>query len=357
MKGRKPGKSRFRKAFMAAATIFALGTGGTALDTLPKDAVTDTQSIVTFNIGTDQQYGYNISPIDQMWKHTLSMKSAEQQNNDLLTAAAEADSWRTRALIQQGLDMAKYGQQAMFVAADNGGNDVVKALLEAGVRADAQNSLALLNAVRGNHTQTALDLLDAGAKPYGQDNAILIAAATHGNAVLVEALLDKGAYAGAKNNAALLAAVQNGHTAVADVLLSAEKTVVIPATPVYFDFGVTGAVPAYKNPFNTQATPFTTYTSFGDSYSTYYPGDGFEMGYTLGKATAIDVNANNGQALYEAVYHNDAAMVRTLLAHGADADARDGAIKRLANESRNVEMVNLLKGKAATPTYPNFMGP
>ena len=356
MKGRKPGQSRFRKAFLAAATIFALGTGGTALDTLPKDAVTDTQSIVTFNIGTDQQYGYNISPVDQMWKHTLSMKSPEQQNNDLLTAAAEADSWRTRALIQQGLDMAKYGQQAMFVAADNGGNDVVKALLEAGVRADAQNSLALLNAVRGNHTQTALDLLDAGAKPYGQDNAILIAAATTGNVVLVEALLDKGAFAGVKNNAALLAAVQNGHTAVANVLLAAEKTVVIPATPSFFDFESLGTTPPYNSPFNTHVSPYSSYTSFGDSY-TYYPGIGFEMGYTLGKTAAIDVNANNGQALYEAVYHNDAAMVRTLLAHGADADARDGAIKRLANESRNVEMVTLLKGKTAAPTYPNFMGP
>jgi len=356
MKGRKPGTSRFRKAFLAAATIFALGTGGTALDTLPKDAVTDTQSIVTFNIGTDQQYGYNISPIDQMWKHTLSMKSPEQQNNDLLAAAAEADSWRTRALIQQGLDMTKYGQQAMVVAAGNGGNDVIKALLEAGVKADGQNSLALLEAVRGNHTQTALDLLDAGAKAYGQDNAILISAATTGNVALVEALLDKGAPAFAKNNAALLAAVQNGHTAVADVLLSAEKTVVIPVATSFFDFESLGVTPPYNNPFNTHVSPYSSYTSFGDSF-TYFPGDGFESGYTLGKTTAIDVNANNGQALYEAVYRNDTAMVRTLMIHGADVDARDGDIKRLANESRNVEMVNLLNGKTVNPAYPNFMGP
>lgn len=361
MKGRKPATSRFRKAFMAAATILTLGTGSVTLDNLPKDPVTDTHTVVTFNIGTENQYGYNISPIDQFWKHTLSMKSEEQMNAALLSAAAEADSWRTRALIEQGMDMAKYGDRAMVVAAGNGANDVIKALLEANVSASGANSAALIAAAEGNHTEAALTLIKAGANSAAQSSAALIAAAGHGNTVLVQALLNDGAAADAQNNAALIAAVTGGHAPVADALLDAQKTVLttVPYAPPVYDFDNIGmSAFDYNNPFHT--TPRIGPFSLGDNYGPpLYP----DFSYRTTTVDAVNVNANNGEALYQAVFHNDTEMVRVLLRHGADVSARDGAIKQLANESRNIEMVNLLNNRTPPASaqfnllWPNGFGP
>lgn len=352
MKGRKPRPSRFRKAFMAAAAILTLSTGTVTLDNLPKDPVTDTQSVVTFNVGAEDQYGYNISPVDQFWKHTLSLKSEDQMNAALLSAAAEADSWRTRALIQQGLDMVKYGDRAMVVAAGAGGDDVIKALLEAGV---SPSSVALMAAAENNHTQAALTLLAAGANGAAESSTALISAAGHGNTTLVEALLADGARADAQNNAALMAAITGGHSGVADMLLSAEKTVMVPmAPPPVYDFDHLGmSTFNYNNPLDRLTGPFSL-----NAPDAFGPPFYMDFRYDIQTVDAINVNANNGQALYEAVYRNDTDMVRTLMKHGADVDARDGAIKRLANESRNVEMVNLLNGKTPVASFhPNFMGP
>lgn len=361
MKGRKPAASRFRKAFMAAAALVALGTGSISLDNLPKDPATDTQTIVTFNIGAEDQYGYNISPVDQFWKHTLSMKSEEQMNAALLSAAAEADSWRTRALIEQGMDMVKYGDRALVVAAGSGAHDVVKVLLEANVSASVQNSAALIAAAEGNHTEAALTLIKAGANSAAQSGAALIAAAGHGNTVLVQAMLNDGARADAQNNAALMAAIDGGHAQAADVLLNAQKTIMIsvPHTPPVYDFDQIGmSTFNYNNPFHRM--PHVGPFSFGDHYGApFYP----DASLRTASVDAINVNANNGAALYQAVFRNDAEMVRVLLQHGADANARNGAIKQLANESRNMEMVNLLNGKtpaAGMPfnlLWPNGFGP
>ena len=361
MKGRKPAASRFRKAFMAAAAILTLSTGSVTLDNLPKDPATDTQTIVTFNIGAEDQYGYNISPVDQLWKHTLSMKSEDQMNAALLSAAAEADSWRTRALIEQGMDMVKYGDRAMVVAAGSGANDVVKVLLGADVSASAQNSAALIAAAEGNHTEVALTLIKAGANSAAQSSAALVAAAGHGNTVLVQAMLNDGARADAQNNAALMAAIIGGHTQVADALLDAQKTVMttVPYAPPVYDFDQIGmSTFDYNNPFNH--TPRVGPFSLGDNYGPpFYPD--FSVRSTT--VDAIDVNANNGEALYQAVFHNDTDMVRVLLQHGADVNARDGKIKQLANESRNTEMVRLLNGTTTAAStqfnllWPNGFGP
>jgi|GEM_PF-1273035 len=361
MKGRKPAASRFRKAFMAAAAVFALGTGSVTLDNLPKDPATDTHTIATFNVGTENQYGYNISPIDQFWKHTLSMRSEAQMNAALLSAAAEADSWRTRALIEQGLDMVKYGDRAMIVAAAGGANDVVKVLLDAGVSASAQSSAALLAAAEGNHTEAALTLIKAGAHSAAQNSAALVAAAGHGNTTLVRALLNDGAAADAQDNAALLAAVTGGHTQIAEALLTAQKTVLtaVPYAPPVYDFDHLGmSTVDYNNPFHTtpRAGPF----SLGDNYGPpLYP----DFSYRTTTVDAVNVNALSGEALYQAVFRNDTEMARILLRHGADAHARDGAIRQLANESRNIEMVNLLNSQTPAARaqfnllWPNGFGP
>lgn len=338
MKGRKPGISRFRRAFLVAAAALGITAGSTGLDNLPKDPVTDTH--ITFQTGTADQYGYNISPIDQMWKHTLAVKSDAQLAGDLLAAAQGGDSWRIRALVQHGIDIDVAGANALAAGAGAGHADVVDALLKAGVKADAQVNAALIAAAKNNHGAVALQLLEAGADASARGSDALISAAENGNDPLARALLARGAKAGAQNGMALQAALDAGHADVADTLLSAKQTVSVP-TFIPVDYSIwTGS-----RPFDNHISP----NRFGPP-PFFSHDDGYDVHYTTAERPVLDVNANNTQALYDAVYKNDIDMARVLMKHGANADAQNGAIKQLANESRNTEMVNLLNGKTAAPS-------
>lgn len=344
MKGRKPGISRFRRAFLVAATAIGLTTGSVGIDNLPKDPVTDTH--ITFQTGSADQYGYNISPIDQMWKHTLVMKSDAQRDLDLLAAAQDGDSWRIRALAEHGINTEVAGARALAAGAGAGHADVVDALLKAGVKADAHVNAALVAAAKNNHAAIALTLLENGALASARGSDALISAAENGNDALARALIARGADANAQDGMALQAAIQGGHADVADTLLSATRTVAV-SIPVAPDYSIwTGA-----KPFDQHISP----NRFGPPPFFSPIDDPFNMNFTLAERPIIDVNANNGQALYDAVYKNDIDMARVLMKHGADANAKDGAIKQLANESRNTAMVNLLNGN--TPAAPSFTPP
>lgn len=335
MKGRKPGISRFRRAFLVAAAALGMTVGSTGLDNLPKDPVTDTH--ITFQTGTADQYGYNISPLDQMWKHTLGMKSDAQLAGDLLAAAQDGDSWRVRVLAQHGMDTEVAGANALTAAAGKGHTDVIAALLQAGVKADGQVNAALIAAAKNNHAAAALQLLEAGAFAGARGSDALISAAENGNDPLARALIARGADPAAQNGMALQAAIDAGHADVADTLLSQTRSVAVSTTPT--DYSIwTGS-----RPFDSHISP----NRFGPPpfFSPY--DDMYGANFTLVERPVLDVNANNTQGLYDAVYKGDVAMARVLLKHGANADAQDGAIKQLANESRNTEMVNLLHGKTA----------
>lgn len=337
MKGRKPGISRFRRAFLVAAAALGITAGGTGLDNLPKDPVTDTH--ITFRVGTDAQHGYNISPIDQMWKQTLGMKSQAQRDVDLLAAAQDGDSWRIRALVQQGIDTETAGARALAAGAGAGHADVVDALLKAGVKADAHVNAALIAAAKNNHSPIVLTLLENGAHAGARGSDALISAAENGNDVLARLLLARGADASAQDGAALQAAIQGGHADVADVLLSATrvKAIYAPATAPY-SMGRTSIFDQHISPRSFGPPPF------------FAPADDpFNTNFLLIDVPVVDVNANNGQALYDAVYKGDIEMVRVLMKHGANADAQGGSIKQLANESRNTEMVRLLNGTTPPP--------
>lgn len=307
MKGRKPGTSRIRRAFLVAAAALGITAGGTGIEQLPKDPMTDTH--ITFQTGTPDAYGYNISPLDQMWKQTLGMKSQSARDADLLEAARAGDSWRVGALVRHdGFNPYGAGGDALTAAARAGHADVVNVLLKANVQAYHQQSAALVAAAENNHLQ------------------------------IVQQLLAAGADAGAQDGRALKAAIDGGNTAMADALLSATRTVAvtIPASDSYW---------SGRRAFDDHISPRT----FGPP-PFFSP---FDYDYTLVQRPAIDVNAHQGQALYDAVYNNDAAMVRVLLKHGADADARGGAIKDLARDSGNAEMMRLLSGKAGNgPSLP-----
>lgn len=343
MKGRKPGISRFRRAFLVAAAAIGITAGSAGLDQLPKDPVTDTH--ITFQTGTPDQYGYNISPLDQMWKHTLNMKSAAQLEADLFAAAQDGDSWRVRALVRHGMTP-DATDQALKTGARAGHADVVEALLSRQASTPGLNA-AMIEAARQGHTDIALMLIDYGASAHAYGSEALIHAARNGDARLVGSLLIGGADANVQSGAALQAALEARHADIADALLAAKKLVSVPVA-TYDPYSIwTGSEPYHHINRQMIQRGFGPPPFFSDS--------DFPVYFDVYERPFIDVNANNGQALYTAVYRNDAASVRVLLKHGANPDARGGEIKQLANESRNTEIVNLLSGKTASgPTPPRL---
>ena len=98
---RKPFGSRLRKAFIVAAAALGIGGGVMTMDNLPKNPQTDTQTVTSYNVGQYNQYGYNISPSDPLWKQTINMRSDYQKHDDLMTAAATGTSWSVPALLTQ----------------------------------------------------------------------------------------------------------------------------------------------------------------------------------------------------------------------------------------------------------------
>lgn len=281
MKGRKPGKSRFRTAFMTAAAVLGIGAASTGIDQMPKHYATDTQKLTTFNIGMEDQYGYNISPADQLWKRTLALRSQEDRARDMVEAAANGDSWRVKALFEHGkVDVAQEGAAALLQASFLGHADVVSALLDGGVSANADNGAALVAAMRNSYNETA------------------------------RLLLDHGADAGAQNNLAFLAAVNKGNLAGVQMLLEQKRMVYIPVRHTAFD-----------NWHNPMSSRYQVGSVFGGTYGDF----DFPMPQVM-QVRAVNVNANDGQALHMAVRASDARMVQLLLSHGADPDARMGMI-------------------------------
>lgn len=244
MKGRKPQASRFKRAFVVAAALLGLGTGAATLNTLPKDPVTDTQSITTIHKGQWNQKGINISPSDQIWKHTLSMKSEDARANDMVAAARNGDSWRVAALLENGVSpQSRTASEALWAASYHGQLDVVNVLLDKGVDPAAYDSEALLVSVRTGQTAVAYRLLDAGAQANAQSSDALVFAAYHGDNAMVQALLDKGADPTAQDKAALKLAQDSGYDDVATTIQNAIDNWTGPAAP---DDGMAGPLTGWN---------------------------------------------------------------------------------------------------------------
>ena len=222
MKGRKPQTSRLKRAFVLAATILGFGAGVATLDNLPKNPVTDTQTISTINVGQWDQAGINISPSDQLWKHTLSMRSDDARSAAMMQAAQSGDSWRVQALFDNGMN-ARSGaaNDALTAAAYAGHMDVFNVMMRNGVEPTANDNAALVAAVAGGNNGIAYRLMDYGARADAQNNEALLTAAFRGDNSLVQALLQNGADPSARDGAALKYAETLGYTDVVATLQQA----------------------------------------------------------------------------------------------------------------------------------------
>lgn len=220
MKGRKPKTSRMKRAFVlaAAALGFTIGTAG--INTIPKHPATDTQVVSTINQGQWDQKGVNISPTDQMWKHTLSLRSDEAKAADLMQAAQSGDSWRVKALFENGGMNARsaVAGEALASAAYFGHMDVVKALMSQGVDPTMNDSAALRWALQGGQNNVAYYLLDLGAQANANNSEGLLIATYNGDHTMVQTLLYYGADPTAWDKAALSYAQEYGYTDIATTL-------------------------------------------------------------------------------------------------------------------------------------------
>ena len=224
MAGRKPSGSRFKRAFLIAAAVLGLGSTGVVLDHLPKNTATDTQTISTIG-----DHGINISPSDQLWKHTLSMKSQDQRNDEMVMAAMTGDSWRVQALFEHGVSpRSATAATALNEAAFFGNADVVQVMMKNGVDPTMGDSEALLQAVRGGRTDIALQLMNYGAQANAQNSEALVLTAMSGDEFMTAVLIGRGADATAQNSFALQVATTFGNTTTAEILANAGATLTPP---------------------------------------------------------------------------------------------------------------------------------
>ncbi len=222
MKGRKPQTSRLKRAFILAAATLGLGAGVATLDNLPKNPVTDTQTISTVNAGQWDQAGINISPSDQMWKHTLSMRSDDARSAALMQAAQSGDSWRVQALFDNGVSpRSAAANDALVAAAYAGHMDVFNAMMHNGVDPTANDNAALVAAVAGGNNGIAYRLMDYGARGDAQDSEALLIAAFRGDNSMVQSLLQNGADPSARDGAAMKYTEIWGYSDVASTLQQA----------------------------------------------------------------------------------------------------------------------------------------
>ncbi len=262
MKGRKPTTSKFKRAFIIAAAALGFGAGTVTLDSIPKDPVTDTQ--IVMNQGSYDQAGINISPSDQMWKHTLSMRSQSGIEGELMTAAASGDSWRVQAIFDNGAVSGRSGiaADALAQAAYFGHADVVKTLMHNSVDPTANDGAALLAAIRGGNTAIAIDMMDLGVRADVQNNEALLLASFKGDYFMVYTLLERGADARSNDGAALTYANTFGYDGVALLLqnsIDAKNAAELQAN--------TFQPPAFSSDLDGTTSPFPNWQYRGPGFN------------------------------------------------------------------------------------------
>lgn len=242
MKGRKPTTSKFRRAFVIAAAVLGFGAGTATLDNIPKDPVTDTA--IVLNDGAYNQTGINISPSDQLWKQTLSMRSQTSIESELMAAASSGDSWRVQAIFDNGAVSGRSGiaTDALSQAAYFGHADVVKTLLSNSVDPTANDGAAMLAAIRGGNSEIAIQLMDLGVRADVQNNEALLLASFRGDYYMVYTLLDRGADPRSNDATSLTYAKMFGYDGVASMLQTSIDT---------------------KNAIDLQANTYSPSSSFG----------------------------------------------------------------------------------------------
>ena len=278
----------------------------------------------------------------------------------LADAAQRADWGVVRARVEQGADVTARqgdGATALHWAAYWDEVEIAGLLLDAGADVNAANDLGvtpLWAATENGRAPMVRRLLDAGADPnlpLLSGETPLMTAARVGAAEVAGLLLEAGADAdatGARSQTALMWAVAQRHPAVVEALL-AHGAAVDARSDVWTE--VVKTTPEPWNPeYVTEVaqggyTPLLFAARVGDlasakllveagadvddapPYGTSatvvaaHSGHGAVAAYLLEQGADPNAAEAGYTALHAAILHQDAALVRALLDHGADPDA------------------------------------
>ena len=293
--------------------------------------------------------------------------AAGPPDSRLVEAAARADVAQVRALIRQGADVnAPYGDgaTALHWAAHRDDRELADLLIRAGAAVDASNDLGatpLWLAGQNGSAALAERLLTAGANPnvaLASGETPLMAAARSGNARLVELLIAAGADVNAsekrQGQTALMWAASQKHPSVARLLVAAGADV-RARTKEWMEYvqfaggatlGVLGGeieLPQHRNGGYTPlmfaarsggvetarvllaaGADIDEPTGSGTTPLVVAAHSGFgELGaFLLDRGADPNLAAGGYTALHAAILRRDPALVKALLAHGADPNAR-----------------------------------
>lgn len=358
MKRRRPFKSRLRNAFLTVSGILGIGASGVVIETLPKDPTTDTQILTTYNIGTSQQRGYNISFIDQFWKQSLAFKAHDALVADMIAAAKDGDSWRVSTVLKHGgIDLQKDAGLALVEATRSGHMDVISVLLQAGVKANALNDAPFLAAMDVQNYTLALRYADLAKPSAANLHQGAVMAAGAGSLATLDALITRGVDITAQNNSLLVAASGGGQIHIIQRLLQ-EKT-----TQTVTEYIQTPN--AYYGGYYDSNSDFMTHDqNFGyDAFQpgcTFFPEDNLNFGGPyehppLSQTTVektidvykVDLNADNGMPLKMAAINGEEAAFKILVDAGADIRVAGQEILSNAVASGNASLVQYILSQNA----------
>jgi ankyrin repeat protein len=313
--------------------------------------------------------------------------TAWAEPSPLITAARNADAALVRALLQKKADVNAAegdGATALHWASYHDSGEVADLLLRAGANVNAANDLGatpLWLAAQNGSAAMARRLLQAGANPNKAllaGETPLMVAARAGSAEVVELLAAKGADLNARatrGQTALMWAVSQKHPAVVKILIArgadiharsdewGQVMAVFPHglldynrpiphgrdTALLFAARVgdlesarllvgAGANVNDEDAWGVSATTLAAHSGFGDL-----------VAFLLEKGATPNAARAGFTALHEAVMRRDPKIAATLLAHGADPNARLGAWTPMRRSSRDWNFAPELVG--ATPFW------
>lgn len=113
-----------------------------------------------------------------------------------------------RVLLEHGANIHANDDAALFLAAENGHDEMVRFLVEQGANIHAKNDRALCWSAKNGHETIVEYLLDKGANVHANDDFALVLSAEEGNAQIIKLLIQRGANVCTDNNRALCIAAK-----------------------------------------------------------------------------------------------------------------------------------------------------
>ena len=294
------------------------------------------------------------------WLSALLLIGAAAPDIPLINAARNADREAVRRLIQEKVDVNSPepdGTTALHWASYRDDGESAELLIKAGANVNAANDLGatpLWTASLNGSAAMVRRLLQAGANPNAAlllGETPLMVASRSGNADVVEQLLARGANVNARaarGQTALMWAVAQKHPDVVKVLLAHRADVNARSE----SWSQVEAVSPHGHPEYNRTIPYGNNTplmfaarvgdlasarllvdagasvndqdAWGISVVTLAAHSGFLdlVEFLLDKGADPNRSAAGFAPLHEAIMRRDEPLVRTLLAHGADPQAR-----------------------------------